>query len=538
MHIGGLGNFLSLAEEIWAGARFLAKVPLHLRRPLRLRDAQDCLRRRLEARPDRFLSMVRRTIYARPTSPYRALLREAGCELGDLENLVHQEGIEGALKVLYRHGAYLTVEEFKGHRTVVRGSTRFTVQPRLLQNPTISSKLSVRTSGSRSPTTPVPIDLAYIRSRSVNAFLDISARGGLDWLHGVWGVPGGAAIGHILELSGYGAYPVRWFSCVDPKSPELHPRYRWSARAIRAVSLMAGAPLPRLQHVPIDDPMPVVRWFAQVIRSGKIPHLIGYVSSAVRLCLAAKEAGIEIPGVQFTTTGEPLTEMRRETIRRSGAEASPRYGSIECGSIGYGCLQPETSDEVHLLHDRLALIQVEEGEESEIIPADALLVTALEPATPYILLNVSLGDEAVISERKCGCPLQQLGWTTHLHSIRSYEKLTSEGMSFLDADLVRLLEETLPAHFGGGPIDYQLSEEEDEDGRPCLRLLVHPRVGPVDPQALTDAFLSMLGSGSEAAKVMELMWRDAGLLKVERRPPFVTSSGKVLHLYLKRRPGR
>ena len=30
---------------------------------------------------------------------------------------------------------------------------------------------------------------------------------------------------------------------------------------------------------------------------------------------------------------------------------------------------------------------------------------------------------------------------------------------------------------------------------------------------------------------MSLVWRDAGLLRVERRPPVATETGKVLHLH-------
>jgi hypothetical protein len=30
---------------------------------------------------------------------------------------------------------------------------------------------------------------------------------------------------------------------------------------------------------------------------------------------------------------------------------------------------------------------------------------------------------------------------------------------------------------------------------------------------------------------MSLVWRDAGLLRVERRPPVATATGKVLHLH-------
>jgi hypothetical protein len=145
-------------------------------------------------------------------------------------------------------------------------------------------------------------------------------------------------------------------------------------------------------------------------------------------------------------------------------------------------------------------------------------------------LNVSLGDQAVLEDRNCGCALEPLGWMTHLRDVRSYEKLTAAGMTFLDADVLRVLEEVLPARFGGASSDYQLLEDEAEDGRPRLRLLVSPAVGPVDRDSVADAFLTALGRGSGIERVMGLAWREAGFLSVEQRPPERTPAGKILHL--------
>jgi hypothetical protein len=132
--------------------------------------------------------------------------------------------------------------------------------------------------------------------------------------------------------------------------------------------------------------------------------------------------------------------------------------------------------------------------------------------------------------------MEAAGWTTHLHTIRSFEKLTLGGMAFLDRDVVRVLEEVLPKRFGGGPTDYQLVEEESEQGRPVLRLLVHPDVGPLDAGAVAEAFLQAIGVGSGAERVMAIDWRQAGLPLVERRAPLVTPAGKILHLH-QSRPG-
>ena len=52
-------------------------------------------------------------------------------------------------------------------------------------------------------------------------------------------------------------------------------------------------------------------------------------------------------------------------------------------------------------------------------------------------------------------------------------------MNFLGHDLIRLIEEVLPARFQGAPTDFQFVEDETPDGLPEVRLLVSPRVGDV-----------------------------------------------------------
>jgi hypothetical protein len=259
-----------------------------------------------------------------------------------------------------------------------------------------------------------------------------------------------------------------------------------------------------------------------------------FTSSAVRLCEAAREAGIDVEGAQFTVVGEPLTRARLGAIRRSGAEAVPRFAVIECSTIGHGCLAAEDADEVHLLHDLHAVIPPGPDGPGSGGREGPLLLSSIRRTAPFILLNVSMGDRAVMTTRACGCPLERLGWATHLHTIRSDEKLTAGGMTFLDSDVIRVLEQVLPTRFGGGPTDYQILESETADGRPRVRLLVHPSIGGVDSRAVVEAFLSAIGRSGGAERIMALVCRDGALLEVERRPPLSSPSGKILHLHTTR----
>lgn len=151
---------------------------------------------------------------------------------------------------------------------------------------------------------------------------------------------------------------------------------------------------------------------------------------------------------------------------------------------------------------------------------------SLLPTAPFVFLNLSLGDQARVVRRRCGCLLEALGWTTHLETVRSFEKLTAGGIAFLDTDVVHVLEKVLPARFGGGPTDYQLVEEEVENGRPCLRLLVHPAVGPLNPDEVAEAFLRAASPGSGIERLAGLLWQDGHFLRIERRPPLAMASGK------------
>lgn len=520
--------------DIMAGVQFLGSLPGFLRRPVTRDEAGRVLQRRLEQREQDFLLQARVAIYAQPTSPYQALLRRAGCEYGDLERLVLGDGLEAALGTLLRAEVYLTVDEFKGRRPVVRGSTTLQCGPLPPRNPRAVSHIPVQTSGSRGGATVVPVDLASVRERAVNSCLAMACRGDLGWRKAHWQVPGAGAVARILEFGAFGKPPEQWFSQVDPADPTLHPRYRWSARAMRWGSVVAGRPLPPPRFVPVSDPMPVVRWMVGVLHAGGTPHLFTFVSSAVRLCQTAVREGVSLAGAQLTVTGEPLTVASLTAIRRAGASVLPRYAVMECGVLGFGCQAPAGPDDVHFPQDLHALVQPGGNGAPGGLAPRGLFVTSLREFAPFVLLNVSMGDEAEVTERVCGCPLERLGWTTHLSGIRSHEKLTAGGMTFLDVDVIKVLEEVLPLRFGGGPTDYQLVEETGDDGRPRLRLRVHPALGPLDSNGIQEAFLRAIGRGSGPERIMSVVWEDQCVVQVERAAPVAAASGKILHVRVER----
>ncbi len=166
----------------------------------------------------------------------------------------------------------------------------------------------------------------------------------------------------------------------------------------------------------------------------------------------------------------------------------------------------------------------------------ALYYTTLLPSSPKLMLNVESDDYGILEKRRCGCLLGELGFDLHLHEIRSYDKLTSEGMTFLGSELISLVDELLPSRYGGNPTDYQFVEEE-EGGLPRISLVISPRVGVVDEAKIVDAVLALLKSYPSSKKLMSDVWRDSRTLRVVRREPYVTSAAKILPLHLVRKTG-
>ena len=521
---------MAWASDLRWAARFARDLPGFLRHPVTLPEARAILARRRAGRAADFLALARDAVYGQAASPYRALLRHAGCEPGDLAALVGREGVEGALQALCARGVYLTVEEFKGRQPLRRGSVALPFEPAGLGNPLAATHLRGATSGSRGRPAPVPLGLGYIREWSVNFCLLFDSLGPRRWRVARWSLPGGDGVAYALLYAGFGVPPERWFSPVDPAALHVDPRYRWAARLLTGVSRAAGVPMPGPEYVPLEAPGPILDWLDAVRGRGETPCLAIYVSPAAGLARAALDAGRDLAGVVLRLVGEPVTAGRLDVIRRAGAEPYATYGTVDAGLIGSACHQPATADEVHLWDDLLAVVQPDPPAPAAGLPAGTLLFTSLRATTPLLLLNVSLGDRAVLGTRACGCSLEAGGWTRHLHTIRSFEKVTAGGMTFLDVDVVHVLEELLPARFGGDATDYQLVEQASGAGA-RLALRVHPRVGPLDPAAVVAAFLAALGAGSPTARLMQAAWGEAGLVQVERRPPATTGPGKILHVH-------
>src|SRR5262249_18398901 len=161
------------------------------------------------------------------------------------------------------------------------------------------------------------------------------------------------------------------------------------------------------------------------LAAGRTPFLNTSPSAAVHLAVTARQREVDLAGTELELSGEPITPARVATIALSGAHAVPTYTASDGPGLAAGCLAPEAVDAAHLPHDLAAVTQPGPEHATDTLPAGALLFSSLSLSSRSLLLNASIGDQATMSRRDCGCPLGALGLPVHLHTIRSFEKLTA-----------------------------------------------------------------------------------------------------------------
>jgi hypothetical protein len=329
-----------------------------------------------------------------------------------------------------------------------------------------------------------------------------------------------------LRCSKFGKDFEKWFATTRMTAFEDRVR----SGVVHAIARRcAGYPKP--EDAPLTEPGRVLDYLLQRLDGGARPVVNTSPSAAVLLARVAGDRGRSLAGVHFLLGAEPVTPARWHAIQASGAKAIPTYGTSETGWIGAqfpGVREPDT---VHVFREAYAVIPRGDAEGSD-AGAQPLLFTNLRPAGPTVLINAEIGDSAVIETGGVEGPAAAYGYDVRLHTIRSFRKVTVWGVTFAVADLEGIIEETLPARFGGAVGDYQLIEQQD-DGVPLLRLLVSPTIGLIDEQAMKDTLLREVARKRPIYGFMAEEIRMTDTLRIERRRPVVTERGKVLAV----RPG-
>jgi hypothetical protein len=482
----------------------------------------------LREREQSFLTLVQDGVFHSPRSVYLRLLQHAGISFDDIKRDVNEVGLEATLEKLYDAGVYVTVEEFKGRAPIRRDGLEIPAEAVNFINPLAGDGMEASTSGSRGTATNTLRSFSRLTVDAGSNALFFQEQGYLDrpwaeWRQGDTYWP--------IFYGKFGKKLGRSFSTLDYSPAAIGIRKYLGDRLTRNLLRLFGIPTIKPEFVPANEPLKIVRWLAAQKASGHPAVLHTFSSSALRICTSAQENDIDISGTAMSVTGEPFTPAKARLVASAGVEALPKYSATETGSLGRACLAPVEVDEVHLNADKVAMIQRERQ-----VPGGGvggLFLTGIQTVFPRVMINMEVGDYATISQRDCGCPAQRLGLTTHIYGIRSYEKLTSEGVTFLGGELIELLEDVLPERFGGKVGDYQLAEEEEDDGVSRINVIVSPSVGDVDEAAIVETVLEVLAArGFGERRRMQEMWQQGNVLRVVRREPIRTGRAKVLPLHI------
>ena len=504
-----------------------------------LANAMDGIRKRVADREENFLSFAEKAIFEYPRSPYLKLLEPRRIQFADVKSWVGKHGIGGALRALEKEDVYLTVDEFKGKVPVVRNGVEFWCQEGMFDNPFLAYVYEVRSGATRSAGTRVRIDFDYLHQRSLYDALLLKMHGCLRAPIANWFpiFPGAPGINSSLRFAHIGNPVQRWFSQVPEDQITVNWEKKWGTKLIFTLGKLQGIPLAEPEYVGLDEAYKVAEWAAAAIQEHGNCVVYTFASSAVRTCIAAAEKNLNIKGATFFVTGEPLTPQKKKEIEAVGAKAVPIYGISEAGVIAAGCNQshPE-SDHCHLYKDTTSIISHRQNVPHSDIYVESYLFSSLVHESPKILLNVGMGDWGEISTQSCDCVFGQLGFDRCLSNIRSYEKLTGEGVTFVDTDFIRIIERDLPERFGGQSTDYQLVEKESSRGFTHLQLLVSPRVGEIRESEVLERFLNLLGRAEDSPDSwsqsgME-MWKQSNMVQIVREFPNATVSGKILPFFI------
>jgi hypothetical protein len=511
-----------LLSDLYGLGRFALGVRAFARNSLTRDQALALVRRGMERREATLVAKVERAIFRSPRSPYLKLFRRAGVELGDVARLVRERGVEGTLEALREAGIYVTFDEFKCREPIRRGSDTFFARETDFDNPWITPHFHGSSGGSSGAPTRIIVDLEHIAETAPHHRLWFEDHGWMDRPLLMWTEGGAAVANRHLLCTRFGKRFARWFCYIGPRGVKPRLAALWVHTLVRH-----AARIPHPEMVPVTETWRISECLLGLQKEGQRPCLITTPSQAIQICLAARAAGQALDDTTFLVGGEPLTPTRRRTIEECGARAVPTYGFSEGGNVGSQCRHAPAVDDIHVSLDAYAVLQRPRAVGGGGMTVDALLLTALRPSCPKVLFNTEIGDHAVVTSRRCGCLFDEVGYHQHLHTIRSFDKLTGVGLTFIGADLYQLMEEILPRRFGGSALDYQIVEQQDARGLPRYKLLVSPDVGPIDEQRVCQTFLKELAKRWVAYRWMTEIWSQSDVLEVKRERPVTTPAGKV-----------
>jgi len=495
--------------------------------------SEECIngiKERIDNREDIFLESVRKCIFEYNKSPYLKLLKAAKIDYEDIKSFVASSGVEGALQLLEEEGVYLTLDEAKGRKDTLRKNLRFRFKESDFNNPFTLPAFYIRSGGTMSngTGTKANINFSFLAQRAQHRWLMFDIYKLFNSPLIIWyPTLGGVEMGILLECGKIGKPPLNFFYQIDEKSRKPSVSAEAAFAYLRYIGRKKGLKFPVPLAITLAEVSKILDYIANILKEYSSCCVRTFVSSAIRICNAAKMNNQSLDGVTFWISGEPLTDKKFEEISSAGAKVICQYSFGETGgTVAISCTNPIAADDTHLFKDLFAVIQHEKRLESANVSLEAFLFTSLSPQAPKILLNVENGDYGIVENRKCGCRLGDLGLDTHLYNIRSFEKFNSQGMTIFGCDLIKIIEERLIPEYGGSSIDYQFIEEQVNS---CTHtaLIINPDVKNINEKEVLNTIYKSLSSISPAYQTQIAIWQQADALKIKRANPIANKRGKI-----------
>lgn len=522
---------MKFLKSIYKCLQYNINIKKFLDKPISFTECQKYIKKGIENREDNFLIYIKNLIYNQKKSPYLELLKLSNITFDDVKKMIDQEGVEGALRIIKDEGVYITFDEFKCRKEVKRKGKTFRFRQNDFLNPFQDSLGIVFSGASRGSGTQISWGLGYLMQKIAHEAIILNLHGCYNNPIALWYpiLPAQTAL-YPMRLRKLGIPPQVWFSQVEKKSLEL-PEDKliafldYTCKKLFALSDISS------RYVSLKNAHVIAEWLANNLNEYPTCSIHTYLSSAVRICLAAKERGLDIKNTKFVVSGEPLTERRRKEIEDLGCEIINTYYFTEGGLAGCSCNKPsEKIGSIHFFRDSFALIQHPRLIEDSSQEVNAFLFTSLYSDCPIVMLNMENGDYGVIEKSDCGCVFEEYGFVDCISNISSHEKIKTEGLTFYINDMINIVEDVLPEKFGGSSIDYQLVQQEDEHGLTHLLFYVDKKIKLLDREKMKKLIFEKL-SDNVRKDIRINIFNQIKALEILRESPLVTPRGKTPFFY-------
>jgi hypothetical protein len=286
---------------------------------------------------------------------------------------------------------------------------------------------------------------------------------------------------------------------------------------------LLGLQVPYPTYLEQNNFLPAAAYIRKRLAAGEFVGMNGFVSSIARVAEAALSNGLDLTGCMALSSGEALTEAKRQLIESSGMRVFSSYATTDFGGIGMPCSQMAGNCS-HVMKQAIALVSRTEDSAWTDTPVNSLYATSLLPMAPRIFINAEIGDTGVIEKATCDCSFSKLGLDLQVRDVAAISKVTAQGVTIETTELVPLLEEALPARFGGHSGDYQLCETEAGSQTEII-LRIRPGVSAAPPSEILKHFLDEV-KRVYGGSLSVVSWLHSEGIRAELTSPVLAATGK------------